>query len=94
MRKGTWVLVSVVLVAGLVLAGTIRAMSSDNYRLEWFTPLTGSGGGPADSAHYAANLTVGQSVIGQAASDHYRVCLGYWCGVSSYRVYVPLVTRG
>jgi hypothetical protein len=69
-------------------------MSSDNYRLEWFTPLTGSGGGIADSARYAARLTIGQSVIGQAASDHYRVCLGYWCGVSLYRVYLPLVTRG
>jgi hypothetical protein len=92
MRKGTLILAAVVLLAGLLLAGTIRAMSSDNYRLEWFTPLTG-GGGPADSSSYAANLTVGQSVIGVSASDHYRACLGYWCGKPFHQVYLPLVTR-
>jgi hypothetical protein len=26
---------------------TVLALSSDNYRLDWFTPLTGGGGGPA-----------------------------------------------
>ena len=33
-----------VLVALLLLTGSVLAMSSDNYRLDWFTPLTGSGG--------------------------------------------------
>jgi len=68
-------------------------MSSDHYRLDWFVPLTGSGGA-ANSAHYAVNFTVGQSVIGASASTHYKGCLGFWCGAAAqYRVYLPLVLR-
>jgi len=79
----------------LLLAGRALAMSSANYRLDWFVPLTGGGGGPAQSAHYAVNFTVGQSAIGAGlTSTNYRGCLGYWCGTAAqYRVYLPLVLR-
>jgi hypothetical protein len=62
--------------------------------LDWFTPLTGGGGGQASSAHYAVNFTIGQSAIGASASTNYKGCLGYWCGaVIPYRVFLPLVLR-
>jgi len=85
------------LAAFLLLAGRARAMSSDHYRLDWFVPLTGGGGGPASSTNYAVNFTVGQSVIGASSNTH-RACLGYWCGIAeaaavSYRIYLPLVMR-
>ena len=78
----------------LLLAGRALAMSSDHYRLDWFVPLTGGGGGPASSTNYAVNFTVGQSAIG-TSSNTYRACLGYWCGAAAaqYRVYLPLVLR-
>ena len=79
---------------GLLFASSALAMSSANYRLDWFTPLTSGGGGPAGSASYAVNLTVGQTAIGSASSASYRVCLGYWCGAEGqWRVYLPLVLR-
>ena len=34
-------------VVSLVLAGSVLAMSSTNYTLDWFTPLTSGGGGAA-----------------------------------------------
>ena len=68
-------------------------MFSDNYRLDWFTPLTGGGGGPASSTHYAVNFTVGQSVIGACSSANYAVELGYWAGIREYLTYLPLVLR-
>jgi hypothetical protein len=69
-------------------------MSSTNYRLDWFTPLTGGGGGAASSTNYAVNLTVGQSGIGASDSTDYSACLGYWCGTAvEHRVYLPLVLR-
>jgi len=77
----------------LLLTGSALAMSSTNYRLDWFTPLTGGGGGPASSAHYAVNFTVGQSAIGASTSTNYGGCLGYWCGIREYRVYLPLILR-
>jgi hypothetical protein len=82
------------LVVLLLLTGVALAMSSDNYRLDWFAPLTSSGGGEASSSNYIVNLTVGQSAIGVSASTNYRGCLGYWCGVAvEYRVYLPLVLQ-
>jgi len=78
----------------LLLAGRALAMSSANYRLDWFTPLTGSGGA-ASSADYAVNFTVGQTAIGAASSTNYGVCLGFWGGgaAGQYRIYLPLVLR-
>ena len=82
------------LAALLLLAGRALAMSSANYRLDWFIPLTSGGGGAASSAHYAVNFTVGQAAIGIASSTSYGGCLGYWCGAAAgYRVYLPLLLR-
>jgi hypothetical protein len=82
------------LFALLMLTSSALAMRSNNYWLDWFTPLTSSGGGPAGSANYAVNLTIGQTVVGSASSPSYQACLGYWCGaVGQWRVYLPLVLR-
>ncbi len=77
-----------------LLASTVLAMSSANYRLDWFPPLTGGGGGPAASGSYAADLTVGQSAIGPSSSEYHQACLGYWCGMGGpWRLHLPLVLR-
>jgi hypothetical protein len=82
------------LLCALLLGRMALAMSSDNYRLDWFTPVSGSGGGSASSDHYAVNFTVGQTVIGTSDSSNYEGCLGYWCGgAARYRIYLPLVLR-
>ncbi len=65
-----------ILVVFLLLTGSVLAMSSTNYRLNWFTPLTGGGGGAASSTNYAANFTVGQSAIGASTGATYNACLG------------------
>lgn len=78
----------------LLLTNATAAMESANYRLDWFTPLTGGGGGAASSANYAINVTVGQSVAGVSSGANHEVCLGYWCGgAAQYRIYLPLVLR-
>jgi len=83
----------VILLCILLTTGIVWAMSSTNYRLDWFTPLTGGGGGPTDSTNYAANFTVGQTARGQSSSTNYGACLGYWCGEIEHKVYLPLVLR-
>ncbi len=91
MRRMTFLVVLLIL---LLLAGVASAMSSANYRLNWFVPLTGSGGA-ASSANYAVNFTVGQTAIGASTGANYGGCLGYWCGaMPDYDVYLPLVLRG
>ena len=82
------------LVVLLLLASSALAMSSENHRLDWFTPMTGNGGDEVDSANYAANFAVGQSVIGASSSASYEGCLGYWCGTGiEYEICLPLVLR-
>jgi hypothetical protein len=70
------------------------AMSSTNFRLDWFTPLTSGGGGAMSSASYSANVTIGQTAIGGASSASYGTGLGFWYGMLEwFRVYLPLVLR-
>jgi len=88
-------LAALLLVAnGLVVTRRASAMGSAGYKLDWFTLMTGTGG-RMSSAKYAAQITVGQSVIGGADSASYDACLGYWCGAGrTYTVFLPLVVRG
>jgi hypothetical protein len=92
-RRLTFLLLG--LLCALVLVGSALGMSSDGYRLDWFTLLAGSGGGTASSTNYAINLTVGQTAIGTFSSTNYGACLGYWCGAAAapYRIYLPVVLR-
>jgi hypothetical protein len=91
MKQATILLTLIVL---LLLAGSAMAMSSTNYRLDWFTPLTSGGGGAASSPNYAVNVTIGQSATGPSSSTNYQVGLGYWYGaVVGYKIYLPLVLR-
>lgn len=85
-RVGLLLLLAVSLALGAV------AMTSSNYRLDWYTPATSNGGGPIASSNYAVNFTVGQTVIGQSASSNYRADLGYWYGlVRIFRRFLPSV---
>jgi Na+/glutamate symporter len=83
------------LILFLLLVTSALAMRSNNYRLDWFTPLTSGGGGAASSANYAADLTIGQMSSVALSSANYGVCTGYWCrgGAEPYSIYLPVVVR-
>lgn len=82
-----------------VATGTALAVAPFGYRVGWLVPLTGGGGAPAGSAHYAVNLTVGQTGIGSSGSAHYAVALGFWPGVAGvppaagHRLQLPLALK-
>jgi hypothetical protein len=78
----------------VLLVSDARAMSSSNYRLDWFTPLTTGGGGISSSTNYTVNITIGQSVIGSASSAEYKIGIGYWySGAGPQFIYLPLILR-
>lgn len=90
MKRITLPLLLIILV---LVASQAWAMSSTNYRLDWFTPLTSSGGS-ASSTNYTGNFCVGQSVSGYASSPGYAAGLGYWYGAAGdYRIYLPLIMK-
>lgn len=87
-------LILLMLIALLVVAHSVWAMSSTNYRLDWFTPFTSGGGGAASSTHYAINFTIGQTASDTTSGASYQIGLGYWHGVApQLQVYLPLVLK-
>ncbi len=89
-----WVAILTGLLVLILLAQSAWAMSSTNYQLNWFTPLTSGGGGAASSTNYAINLTIGQAAIGNYSSANYAAGLGYWYGVEQqFKVYLPIVIK-
>ncbi len=80
--------------AFLLVATNVMAMSSMNYRFEWFTPGTSGGGGTMNSTHFAANVTVGQTISGHSDSTNYTTGLGYWSGVPlEWLLHLPAILR-
>jgi hypothetical protein len=69
------------ILAGLLVASGALAMSSANFRLDWFVPLSGGGSPERASANYAAYVTYGQSAIRSGASANYQAGLGFWHGI-------------
>ncbi len=71
-------------VVALVLYGsqTAWSMSSANYAMEWYLPLTGGGSGEqAVSTNYGVEVTYGQTARGLATDTNSAVELGYWYGI-------------
>lgn len=87
-----WLILLMIMMIGLWVTSDVLAMESPNYRLEWFTPLTGSGG-QMSSANYQIELTLGQTAIGALESSSYSLCLGFWCGELMDQLFLPLILR-
>lgn len=92
MRRSKVLVLAGLALATFVLVGSVWAMSSTHYRLEWFVPLTGTGGA-ATSTHYAIGYTVGQSVGGRFVGAETSACLGFWCAEMTHRLFLPLVVK-
>ena len=93
-RKALAAMLAVLVLVPIVVVSA-WAMSSTNYRLDWFVLPLGSGGGASSSASYAANFTIGQTATGLSAGPSYAAGLGYWTGVAAHHtIYLPLTLRG
>ncbi len=69
------------------------AMTSPAYRIDWNNLLSG-GGGPASSAGYRVDFTVGQTVSDGSSSPLYKVQMGYWAGIApQYVLFVPRISK-
>lgn len=92
-KKSYLILLAIVLLTPL-LAQSVNAMSSDNYAIEWYTPLNSNGGGISQSTNYAINFTIGQTTIGGSSSTNYTAGLGYWFGILlDWLIYLPILIR-
>jgi hypothetical protein len=95
MKSKRFVALSAVFLLVLLASASALAMSSLNYHLDWFVPLSGGGGGQSSSSSYTANFTVGQVAAGASSSASYQAGLGYWYGVEGqYKLFLSTVQKG
>jgi hypothetical protein len=94
MKSKHFVAISAALVLVLLISAGALAMSSPNYRLDWFVRLSGGGGGRSSSTSYVADFTVGQAAAGPSSSTGYQAGMGYWYGTGSqYAIFMPVVSK-
>jgi hypothetical protein len=93
MNKHKWITLFAGIVLALLLVSNVVAMSSSSYAMNWYVPVTGSGG-EISSTNYSINFTVGQTVIGPISSASYHSGLGYWFGSMLDRIIrLPIVFK-
>jgi hypothetical protein len=77
----------------LLLIESVYAMSSPAYHIDWLNLLSGSGG-PARSAGYQANFTIGQTASRGSSSSLFNVQMGYWAGIPpQYPIFLPKIVK-
>jgi hypothetical protein len=84
MRR-TIIVLALLLVLLLLTNITAAAMSSANYRMDWFVQMAGAGGA-GSSTNYQASYTLGQMSVGPADSTNYDASLGFWSGIWRWRI--------
>lgn len=51
------------------------------------------GGGVVAAGTYKLSGTIGQPMTGQVQNGAYELCAGFWCGLTRYEVFLPLILR-
>lgn len=95
MKRKILLLIPLILLAALLITLVVQAASSGNYRIDWMVPMTGnSRSDTAASSSYTVELTIGQTVIGDATSTTVISSMGYWQeDLHTFRVYMPYLSK-
>ena len=88
---GLWLLVGVLLIGAVTAAS---AMSSPNFRLDWYVNISGAGGGRTSSTQYTADFTVGQNAVGASSSTNFNASMGYWAAFPfESHLFLPAIVK-
>jgi hypothetical protein len=84
------ILVSLILVCGLVLAGS--ALAADGFAIP--RSVIGGGGQQSTGGGYILNGTMGEPIASDLSiGAAHGLSSGYWWAHGEYKVYLPLVVR-
>ena len=86
-------IVLIALLATALLIGGSLAVAATNsgYTIDWFT--VAGGGGTSSGGSYTASGTIGQSDAGTLSGGSYTLQGGFWPGVTSQQLFLPVVQR-
>jgi hypothetical protein len=82
-------LVAVALLGILVTAGVASAAGS----FEISRSVIAAGGGKTSAGDYTLSATIGQPITGRAVVGSTDLCVGFWCGLARYDLFLPLILR-
>ena len=82
-------LAAVVLLGILVTAGVASAAGS----LDISRSVIAAGGGRTSAGDYTLSATIGQPITGRAVVGSTDLCVGFWCGLARYDLFLPLILR-
>lgn len=98
MSKTHFFALSLTILLILLLAGVVRAGSSDNFAINW--QVLSGGGAPAATGNVTLNGSLGQTAIGPSTGDNLSLGAGYWYGSNllsiapgNEPVYLPIILR-
>jgi len=87
MKTRTRVALACVLVAAVLLTSGV-ALAALGYSIPWYA-ITG-GGGRVSGGGYVLQSSFGVPLGGTVSAGNYRLCVGFWCGVPSWRAVLNL----
>ena len=94
MKKPLMILTLALLALLLILQPVLAGMSSPAYAMDWYLPLTGSGGPPMSSPAYLMDATLGQTVTGPETGSLYTFYGGYWAFLGvPYALFLPAIRK-
>jgi hypothetical protein len=87
--------ISILLILLTVLLLTSTALSASNApsALEVQRYVIAGGGGHSEAGGLTLDGTVGQAVVGTTGQGTFDLCSGFWCGMGTYKLYIPLALQ-
>lgn len=83
---------SIILLLLVGVVGIAHAQSGGGYNLEWNT-IDGGGITFATGGNYTLGSAIGQPDAGSLSGGNYVLAGGFWQGLPTYRIYLPIVVR-
>lgn len=87
------VLLLLLVLALLLVAAAAYAMSSTNFRLNWYEFQAGSGEPRMTSVNFAIDVSASELAAVTSSSTNYAVRMGYWSAFPGSRVFLPMTLR-
>lgn len=81
----------IVLVVLVLLLGAGIAAAAGTLTLS--RSVIAGGGGKTSAGDYTLSATIGQPITGRAIVGSTDLCVGFWCGLARYDLFLPLVLR-
>ena len=82
-----------ILLTILLLTTTALSASTAPSALEVQRYVIASGGGHSEAGDLTLDGTVGQAVVGTTTQGTFDLCSGFWCGMGTYNLYIPLAMQ-